>query len=230
VNDASRRAIFGAKLATLAVVSGAVATAVSVLAVAYAAAVGSSPPEPPGDLTRLASHKEPLPGAIGTFAGEQDGGASAVREHHFGSLVVVDIAPDVPSLDDELDHQRTIADVSGERLLLWLIVSDCKPCKAVEAALASQDMQRALATIRLIRLNASDFGSELSRYGLPVDAFPGFALMGRNGFALDYLHGGEWDADLPQNIAPVLKSFVDGTYAHRRAPWRGGPHEDETPI
>lgn len=223
--------MFGAKLATLAVVSGAVATAVSVLAVAYAAAVGSSPPELRSEPTRLASHREPPPGTVGTPIGsEPDSGASAVREQRFGSVVLVDVAPDIPSLDDELDRQRTIADLSGERILLWLVVSDCRPCRAVEAALAHRDMQLALAKIRLVRLNASDFGTELARHGLPVNAFPGFAIIGPNGYASDYLHGGEWDADLPQNIAPVLKSFVDGTYAHRRIPWHGGPHEDETPI
>ena len=221
--------MFGAKLATLAVVSGAVATAVSVLAVAYAAAVGSSAPPATSELTRLASHRDPV---IGTLAvgDARDSGSSVVREQRFGGIVVVDVAPDVPSLDDELDHQRTLADVSGQRILLWLVVSDCKPCKAVEATLSSHDVQNALGRTRLVRLNAGDFGSELARVGLPTDAFPGFALLGPNGHASDYLHGGEWDADLPQNIAPVLKSFVDGTYMHRRNPWRGGPHEDETPI
>jgi hypothetical protein len=226
---ASRRALFGAKLATLAVISGATATGVSVLAVAYLAAVGSSAPTRTTDRTELASHRAPVL-SIPTVGTTLEESPAPITERRYGSILVVDIAPDVSSLDDELDRQRTLADVSGERLLLWLVVPECKPCAAVQAALPSGELQRALAKSRIVRLSAVDFGAELARVGLPMDAFPGFALLGPNGFATDYLHGGEWDADIPQNIAPVLKSFVDGTYTQRRSPWRGGPHEDETAI
>jgi len=222
--------MFGAKLATLAVISGAVATAVSVLAVAYAAVVGSSAPPSRSDVTRLASHREPLRAFAEAMSDARDGGFSTTREYAYGSILVVDIAPDVASLDDELERQRTLADLSGRRILLWLVVADCKPCRAIESAFSSRDVQHALARTRVVRLNAVDFGAELSRVGLPVDAFPCFALLGPNGIASDYLHGGEWDADVPQNIAPVLKSFVEGTYVHRRSPWHGGPHVDETAI
>lgn len=230
LNDASRRALFGAKLATLAVLSGAVATAVSVLAVAYAAVVGSTAPPSPADVTRLASHREPTRTVFASIDEERDSGMSSTKERNYGSLVVIDVPPNVASLDDELERQRTLADVSGQRMLLWLVVTDCKPCTAVEAAFSSLELQRALARARIVRLNAIDFGAELSRLGLSLDAFPGFALLGADGHATDYLHGGEWDADTPQNIAPVLKSFVDGTYARRRSPWHGGPHADETAI
>lgn len=211
----------------MAVISGAVATAVSVLAVAYLASIGSAARSSPADGTRLASHRDPL---VEIVSSRPEGAESPIRERYFGTVLVVDIAADVSSLDDEFDRQRTLADVSGQRLLLWLVVPECKPCAAFEAALATSDVQQALAKARLVRLNATDFGAELGRVGIPVDAFPGFALVGPNGYAVDYLHGGEWDADIPQNIAPVLKSFVDGTYAHRRSPWRGGPHDDETSI
>ncbi len=214
----------------MAVVSGAVATAVSVLAVAYLATIGSASRSLPQDGTRLASHRDPAVAISSSQPEDSDVAQQQPRERRIGVVLVIDVAGDVSSLDDELDRQRTLADVSGERLLLWLVVPECKPCAAFEAALASNELQQALVRTRLVRLRATDFGAELARVGIPVDAFPGFALVGPNGHAADYLHGGEWDADVPQNIAPVLKSFVDGTYAHRRSPWRGGPHEDETSI
>lgn len=223
--------MFGARLATLAVISGAVATAVSVLGVAYLATVGAGTRSTANDGTKLASHRNPTIEILTSQVDDAaDSGQTPTHERHFGALVVVDVAANVSSLDDELERQRTLADVSGQRLLLWLVVPECKPCAAVEAALASGEMQQALAKTRVVRLSATDFGAELARVGLPVDAFPGFALFGPNGYASDYLHGGEWDADVAQNIAPVLKSFVDGTYTHRRNPWHGGPHEDETSI
>jgi hypothetical protein len=222
--------MFGARLATLAVVSGAVATAVSVLAVAYLATVGSAARSTPSDGTRLASHRDPTVAIASSQPEAPDWEQQQTRERRIGAVLVVDVAADVSSLDDELDRQRTLADVSGQRLLLWLVVPECKPCAAFEASLASNDVQQALAKARLVRLRATDFGAELARVGVPIEAFPGFALVGPNGYAADYLHGGEWDADTPQNIAPVLKSFVEGTYVHRRSPWHGGLHEDETSI
>ncbi len=147
-----------------------------------------------------------------------------------GDVVLVDVGAEIVSLDEEMDRQRALAMRARQRLLLWLVVADCKPCNAVEAALSSPDVQRALGSARLVRLDAVEFMAELSRLGIPMDAFPAFVLLGRDGHAVDYLHGGEWDEDVPGNIAPVLKSFVEGTYSKRRSPWRGGLHEDETPI
>ena len=116
------------------------------------------------------------------------------------------------------------------RVVMWLIVEDCKMCSAIEAALETPQMQDALSGTRVVRLDAADFIAELSRIGVPLDAFPSFVLLDAGGRASDYLHAEEWDDDIPQSIAPVLKSFVDGTYVKRRMPWRGGLHEDETPI
>ncbi len=230
--ETAHRTLRGARLATVAVVAGALATAVSVLAVAYVAAVGSSRAGRLEDGPRLASHALPARSNRLARTGDdpKDDDVAPVHDRRVGVLTLVDIEPDIVSLDDELEHQRRIALRAHERLLVWLVVPDCKPCRAVESALASPEMQMALARTRIVRLNATDFIPELSRIGVPIDAFPGFALLGPDGHATDYVHGGEWETDIPQNIAPVLKSFVEGTYVHRRNPWHGGPHEDETPI
>ena len=37
------------------------------------------------------------------------------------------------------------------------------------------------------------------------------------------IHGGEWDDDIPPNIAPVLGAFVRGKYGTRRYPWQPLP-------
>jgi hypothetical protein len=59
---------------------------------------------------------------------------------------------------------------------------------------------------------------------------PGFALLSREGTPLDFLQVGEWDEDSPQQMAPILESFVEHQLGHRRFPWRGGARSDETPI
>jgi len=212
---------------------GALATCVSLLAVAYVAAVGSGSTTPSRDSTRLAT--QPVVARTARLSRLSDvaddaGDVATVRERRVGDIVLVDVAPDVTSLDDELDRERARSAAAHQRLLVWLVVPDCKPCAAVESALGTRELQRALGRTRLVRLNAADFLAELDRIGVPVDGFPGFALLGADGLVTDYVNGGEWDEDTPENIAPVLKSFAEGTYTRRVTPWRGGPHEDQTPI
>jgi hypothetical protein len=79
-------------------------------------------------------------------------------------------------------------------------------------------------------VDAADFRPELVKLGVPIDVTPGFALIGSDGAPADYLNGGEWDADIPENIAPVLGGFVRGTYRTRRNPWIGPRRGDETAL
>ncbi len=153
-----------------------------------------------------------------------------VIETHVGRITLVDVGSDIPSLRDELDHQRTVATNKKQKLLVWLVVRDCHPCNGVAASLDDPRMQRALADVRLVRIDVNDFALELARLQIPVDKFPGFALLGTDDRPVDYVHGGEWDADIAANIAPVLGSFVRGTYKKRRDPWHGHQRDDETPI
>lgn len=207
--------------------SGALATAASLLALAYIATAGSGSSAPIYRVPRVAAVAHAIPATDDSFDGTA---GSRTSERELGRLVLVDVSPSVPSLDDELDRQRALALQQGQRVLLWVVVADCKPCSAVDAALSSRELQAALASSRLVRVNAVDFLAELSRMGIPMDAFPAFVRLGPDGSPVDYVDGGEWDDDVPVNIAPVLKSFIEGSYDRRRSPWRGGLHEDETPI
>jgi hypothetical protein len=65
---------------------------------------------------------------------------------------------------------------------------------------------------------------------LPLETVPGFALMGSNLRVVDYIHGGEWDADIADNIAPVLTAFVRGKYLNRRHKEPERARADETRL
>jgi hypothetical protein len=126
--------------------------------------------------------------------------------------------------------QRALADSEHQKLVLWVTAVDCAPCNGVSVALGTRRLQEALAGVRLLRVDAADFRSELVKLGVPVEVMPGFALIDRAGAPADYVNGGEWDADVPENIAPVLGGFVRGTYRARRNPWAGAPRGDETAL
>jgi hypothetical protein len=144
-----------------------------------------------------------------------------------GTITVADIGGD---FDVELTKQRTFAESAGEILVLWVVVGDCKPCDGVAAALTDPLSQKALAKTRFVRVDRNDFQVELDRLGIPTEKIPGFALLDGRDHVSDFIHGGEWDADIAANIAPVLGKFVHGSYRQRRHPWQGSVREDETPI
>ncbi|MEI9951452.1 MAG: DUF4190 domain-containing protein [Pseudomonadota bacterium] len=145
-----------------------------------------------------------------------------------GDITLADISGD---LETELDKQRALAAAAGETLVLWMVVPRCKPCDGVAAALTSKEAQKALAKVRLVRVDRDDdFQPELERLGIPTEKIPGFALLDAHSHARDFIHGGEWDADTSANIAPVLGKFVRGRYGKRRHPWRGPARADETQL
>ena len=147
-----------------------------------------------------------------------------------GKLTLVDPGTEVRSLAGLVKAQRALADSEHQKLVLWVTSVDCAPCNGVSIALGGRHLQEALAGVRLLRVDAADFHHELVKLGVPVEVRPGFALLDATGAPTDYVSGGEWDADIPENIAPVLGGFVRGTYRTRRNPWNGPARTDETAL
>ncbi|MES1172728.1 MAG: DUF4190 domain-containing protein [Myxococcales bacterium] len=144
-----------------------------------------------------------------------------------GTLTLADIAGD---FTEEIDKQRRAAASADEILVLWLVVPSCKPCDGVAAALTSPAAQKALAKVRLVRADRDEFQVELERLGIPTEKIPGFVLLDAHNHPRDFIHGGEWDADIAANIAPVLGKFAHGSYPKRRHPWRSPARDDETAL
>ncbi len=135
-----------------------------------------------------------------------------------GVLSVVDVGLDAPPLDQVLREQREIADGEGQTLVLMLTGQRCEPCRGFDDALADARMQTALASVRLVRVDLNVFAEEVERLALPARLYPSFFLIGPDLRPTDAIHGGEWDADVAENMAPVLGAFVQGTYLERRHP------------
>jgi hypothetical protein len=164
---------------------------------------------------------------------EQPGAAtreSGTRSTRFGGVTLVDPGSDPSTLQALVQGELTQAASANQKVVLWVSTPDCAPCTGVSVALANTRLQASLDGVRLVRIDARDYQVELVRRGIPVDVLPGFALLGGRGEPIDYVNGGEWDADIAENIAPVLGSFVKGTYRKRRNPWRGPIRSDETAL
>jgi hypothetical protein len=154
----------------------------------------------------------------------------STARRHWGQIPVTDIGDSVSSLSVALEEQAYLAQATGRTPVVWLVAPDCRRCDHVALALKTSRLQRAFAHSQLIRINATQFSAELLDLQLPVRDLPGFAVLSRDGTPLDFLHAGEWDEDSPQQMAPVLESFLEHQLVHRRFPWRGGVRSDETPI
>lgn len=148
---------------------------------------------------------------------------------HVGKIAIVE-ASGSAGLESQLLTQLKESAAAGEQVVLWTVTADCEPCDAVGRALPDTRMQKALSHVRLVRADAASFPVELRQLGVPIDTVPGFTLLDSHARALDHIHGGEWDADIPANIAPVLDKFVKHAFAGRRHPWSRPLRDGETTL
>jgi hypothetical protein len=150
-------------------------------------------------------------------------GASDVPEQtdvrRRGTIAVVDVGVAESALADALRTQQQLARDRGQTVVVMLTGRRCRPCRGVDEALSDPAMQVALDGVRLLRVDIEVFREEIDELGMPRDVYPSFFLLGPDLSPRDAIHGGEWGADVADNIAPVIGAFVRGTYATRRYQW-----------
>jgi hypothetical protein len=147
-----------------------------------------------------------------------------------GKIAIVEAQAGSDALERQLLEQLAKSTKAGEHVVLWTVTERCEPCAAVGRALPDARMQRALSGVRLVRTDARSFAPELRRLGVPIDAVPGFTLLDARAHPLDHIDGGEWDEDIPANIAPILDKFVRRSLSARRSPWSRPLREGETTL
>jgi hypothetical protein len=141
------------------------------------------------------------------------------RVSHQGGITVVDLGGATTSLAEELARQRAEAQAAHETLVLMTTAAGCDPCRGVDTSLADARMQTALAKVRLVRVDVRTFEEDLESLRIPSAKIPGFYLLKLDLTPRDGIDGGEWDDDIPANIAPVLGAFVRERYTKRREKW-----------
>jgi hypothetical protein len=79
-------------------------------------------------------------------------------------------------------------------------------------------MQRALTNVTLVKVDVRAFGDDLEELNVVTKTLPWFYKFNADLKATDAISAGEWDANIPANMAPVLEAFVAGTLLKRREP------------
>ncbi len=231
----------------LSVVGFGVLVTLAVRPEPFSATRGGSPPPhvtPPRAPVRPAPAPVlPPPASADEHEGNDDGNDAGERDEalaelpaplpslpaQVGKIAIVE-ASTQSALEHQLLAQLSESAKAGERVVLWTVTSPCEPCAAVGRALPDSRMQRALSGVRLVRADAHTFASDLAKLGVPTEFVPGFTLLDRRAHPIDHIYGGEWDDDIPANIAPILGKFVRRTLSARRHQWSRPLREGETPL
>ncbi len=228
--SASRGLAKGRRLAGFGVVGGAVATVAwgAMLAMALLARrpAPMDGPAPRAEMSERRTEPVPAPDLVPSVPAPTPAGGTvpkATEVHKVGHVTVVDVGVSSKSLADELAKQRAIAAKAQENLVVMLTGDPCAPCRGVDQSMQSSLVQAALAKVRLVRVDIDVFREDLDELRMPHERYPAFYLLGADLSPRDGIDGGEWDEDVPENIAPVLGAFVRGKYATRRTPWRAVP-------
>lgn len=165
-----------------------------------------------------------LAGAIGGIQAAEPLSESPVRvpvvaagTRSYGSLDVVDLDGKL-SLKAQLSEVARGAAGRNRTVILQTYVTSSRECAEVAASLPDARMQKALANVTLVRVDIDAFENELRAMRVDVDAVPYFYKLDANARPTDAISADEWDANVPENMAPILGEFARGSLGARKAP------------
>ena len=214
--DRSNGRLAGRAIAAGGVVSGLFGTGLGIVIVLWFVGAAIAPEAPastaaitqPTPVPTLAASLEEPPPVIVAPPPLPSGTRS------YGTLEVVDLDGSRPlrtQLTEIVKRSR------GRTVVLQTYVRWSPACAAVAAALPDKRMQRALANVTLVRVDVDEYDSELDKMKIETTTAPWFYKLDAKGNPTDAISGDAWGADVPENMAPVLRKFV-----HRSTPKKRG--------
>lgn len=94
--------------------------------------------------------------------------------------------------------------------VLFFTATWCGPCKQFKNSLGDPLMIDALSGVTLIMIDG-DVDAEkekiCQKYG--IKSYPSYLRVDESGKLLKKTDGGAWDENIPKNMAPVLKKFMN---------------------
>jgi hypothetical protein len=148
-------------------------------------------------------------------------GAPTVSEQPIviGAIRVTNIDPDAKqTFHQQLAEEVTRAASAHQTVVVVTCARWDTVSKEIQRSLADPRMQAALANVDLVRVDVDDFGDDLKSAGMLENTLPWFYKVDGALRPIDAISAGEWDDNVPENMAPVLRSFLAGTLRVRRDP------------
>ncbi len=132
-----------------------------------------------------------------------------------GLVKVVDLKSGGGSLRTQIALEVGAAKDDGNKILIITAARSCKACDEVWNAFSNYKLQSALYNVRVVRVDVDAFPAELAGLGLDKPIQPWFYKFDDKLAITDSISADEWDDNDAWNMAPVLKSFMAGTYKKR---------------
>lgn len=207
--DRSNGRLDGLRLAAAGIVTGLFGTGLGIVLLLWmTSAVLTSPADEP---VAAAAH----PSVAAPEEARTAAPSPGIRS--YGSLEVVD-------LDRSRPLRAQLAEVvhrsRGRTVVLQTVARSSSACTAVAAALPDTRMQRALADVTLVRVDVEEYERELRAMDLETTTAPWFYKLDANGAATDAISADAWEANVPEDMAPVLARFVRRAAPNRHASTR----------
>jgi hypothetical protein len=206
--DRSNGMLTGRRLAATGIVTGLFGTGVGfvmflwVMGAYFAPATEATAPEATRALSTAVEPRTAPPAAE----------MPATRS--YGSLEVVDLDQSRP-LRPQL--AEIVARSHGRTVVLQTYLSSSAACAAVAESLPDTRMQRALANVVLVRVDAEEYDRELGKMKVETRTAPWFYKLDAKADPTDAISADAWDANLPESMAPVLGRFVHKPPPSRRS-------------
>jgi len=211
----SQGAIGGDGLALGGIITGGLSTVLSIgLFIFYVAVIGAAVASTP---TYTPTYTPPYtPYTVPTPTVTTPPAPTGLKAMPYTGLVkVVDLKTGGGSLRTQIALELGAAKDDSDKMLVITASRSCHACDEVFRAFANYTLQKALRSVRVVRVDVDSFPTELTALGLDKGGQPWFFRFDDSMKVVDAISADEWDDNDAYNMAPVLKSFMEGKYKKR---------------
>jgi thiol-disulfide isomerase/thioredoxin len=121
----------------------------------------------------------------------------------------VKLSPSAASVESLLAGEAAKAKAKSLLPVAYLGAPWCGPCQAIKKSRSDPRMADAFAGTRVVELNIDEWkDTDLKALGFETGTIPVFFQLDDRGHANGRtINGGAWGPDVPENMAPALKTF-----------------------
>lgn len=120
------------------------------------------------------------------------------------------------STESKLPLDSVIKTIKNDSLIpiLYFCADWCRPCVEFKNSLSSNLMKEALKNTELISIDVDDDSLGFNEI-YNVKFIPCFVKIDDEGKVIGTIDGGEWNENIPENMAPVLIDFINTDLYHK---------------
>ena len=144
--------------------------------------------------------------------------AAVLESPDTDSFTVVTLNKADITLQDQIGAEVELAQAENLIPIVYFSATWCPPCQAIKKTLDDPLMIDAFSGTHIIEVDVDEWEDDLLDAGYIIEFIPTFAHVDQLGYPTGVMvDGGAWGADIPANMAPVLKSFFQNNELSQEA-------------